>query len=94
LLQEALVRDTAILNRQPSNSEVAYRVAAVEASLNFIEPALQHLHQAIAVGWLDYRSLQKDPRFDSLRSNPELTTLIDGLSAKVAELRSKKTGRN
>jgi len=94
LLQEALARDTATLNRQPSNSEVAYRVAAVEASLNLTEPALQHLHQAIAVGWLDYRSLQKDPRFDALRSNPELTTLIDGLSAKVAELRSKKTGRN
>jgi tetratricopeptide (TPR) repeat protein/TolB-like protein len=94
LLEEALARDTATLNRQPSNSEVAYRVAAVEASLNLIEPALQHLHQAIALGWLDYRSLQKDPRFDALRSNPELTTLIDGLSAKVAELRSKKTGRN
>jgi tetratricopeptide (TPR) repeat protein len=94
LLEEALARDTAILKRQPSNAEVAYRVAAVEASLNLIEPALQHLHQAIALGWLDYRSLQKDPRFDALRSNPELTTLIDGLSAKVAELRSKKTGRN
>jgi tetratricopeptide (TPR) repeat protein/TolB-like protein len=94
LLKEALARDTATLNRQPSNSEVAYRLAAVEASLNLIEPALQHLHQAIALGWLDYRSLQKDPRFDSLRANPELDTLIDGLSAKVAELRSKKAGRN
>ncbi len=94
LLQEALARDTATLNRQPSNAEVAYRVAAVEASLNLTEPSLQHLHQAIAVGWLDYRSLRQDPRFDALRGNPELTTLIDGLSAKVAELRNKKTGRN
>jgi serine/threonine protein kinase/Tfp pilus assembly protein PilF len=94
LLEEALARDTKTLQRQPSNSEAAYRLAAVEASLNLIEPAFQHLHQAIALGWLDYRSLQKDPRFDALRSNPELTTLIDGFSAKVAELRSKKTGRN
>jgi tetratricopeptide (TPR) repeat protein len=89
LLQEALARETATFNRQPSNPEVAYRIAAVEASLNLIEPALQHLHQAITLGWLDYRSLQKDPRFDSLRTNPELNTLTDGLSAKVAELRSK-----
>jgi tetratricopeptide (TPR) repeat protein len=94
MLEEALARDTATLKRQPSNAAAAYRVAAVEASLNLIEPALQHLHQAIALGWLDYRSLQKDPRFDALRSNPELKTLIDGCSAKVAELRSEKPGRN
>jgi serine/threonine protein kinase/tetratricopeptide (TPR) repeat protein len=88
LLQESLARERATLNRQPANPEAAYRLAAVEASLNLTEPALQHLHQAVALGWLDYRSLQRDPRFDSLRSNPELNTLTDGLSAKVAELRS------
>ena len=88
LLQDALTKETAMLNRQPSNPEVVYRVAAVEASLDLIEPALQHLRQAIALGWLDYRSLQKDPRFDSLRNHPEFDTLIDGLSAKVAELRN------
>ena len=71
---------------------MAFRVAAVESSLNLIEPALGHLQQAIALGWLDYRSLQKDPRFDPLRNHPELNTLIDGLSAKVAELRSKTRG--
>lgn len=86
LLREALERETAALKRQPSNPEAAYRVAAVEASLNLSEAALQHLHQAVSLGWLDYRSLQRDPRFDPLRSNPELTTLIDGLSAKVADL--------
>jgi tetratricopeptide (TPR) repeat protein len=88
LLQESLARESATLNRQPSNPEAAYRLAAVEASLNLTDAALQHLDQAVALGWLDYRSLQKDPRFDSLRANPELNTLIDGLSAKVAELRS------
>jgi tetratricopeptide (TPR) repeat protein len=88
LLQESLARESAIFNRQPANPEAAYRLAAVEASLNLTETALQHLRQAVALGWLDYRSLQKDPRFDSLRANPELDTLIDGLSAKVAELRS------
>ena len=89
LLRESLDQETTNLGRQPNNPHAAYRVAAVEASLNLVEPAFQHLRQAIALGWLDYRSLQKDPRFDSLRVNPELDTLIDGLSAKVAELRSK-----
>jgi tetratricopeptide (TPR) repeat protein len=93
LLQESLAKESAILNRQPGNPEAAYRVAAVEASLNLTEPALKHLHQAIDLGWLDYRSLQKDPRFDSLRANPEFDTLIDGLSAKVAELRSNAKRR-
>ena len=93
LLQESLARENATLNRQPSNPEAAYRLAAVEASLNLTEAALQHLHQAVALGWLDYRSLQKDPRFDSLRAHPELDTLIDGLSAKVAELRSNTKGK-
>jgi serine/threonine-protein kinase len=89
LLRESFATETTNLARQPNSPDAAYGVAAVEASLNLIEPAFQHLRQAIALGWLDYRSLQKDPRFDSLRANPELDTLIDGLSAKVAELRSR-----
>ena len=88
LLEAALAAETAAFKLQPRNPEAAYRLAAVEACLNQSDPALEHLRQAIALGWLDYRSLQKDPRFDPLRANPELNTLIDGLSAKVAELRS------
>ncbi len=93
LLQESLEAEMVVLQRQPGNPEAAYRVAAVESSLNLPEAALQHLQQAVALGWLDYRSLQRDPRFDSLRTSPELDTLIDGLSAKVADLRSKAKAR-
>jgi tetratricopeptide (TPR) repeat protein len=89
LLDDCLVAETAAFNMQPRNSEAAYRLAAVEACLKRNDAALNHLRQAIALGWLDYRSLQRDPRFDSLRTNPELDTLIDGLSAKVAELRKQ-----
>jgi tetratricopeptide (TPR) repeat protein len=89
LLQESLEIERAAFNRQPPNSETAYRLAAVEASLNLTQASLEHLHQAAALGWMDYRSLEKDPRFDSLRPNPELVTFIDGLSARVAELKNK-----
>ena len=90
LLETDLARQRAIFEREPANPEAAYRVAALEASLNLSEAALRHLHQAVGLGWLDYRSLQRDPRFDPLRSQPEFQTLIDGLSAKVAELTSKE----
>jgi tetratricopeptide (TPR) repeat protein len=93
LLQESIDIETAAFNRQPDNPEAAYRLAAVEASLSLSEPALRHLHKAVALGWLDYRSLQLDPRFDSLRASPELHTLIDGLSAKIADLHSKTKAR-
>jgi|SRR5882724_2313811 len=93
LLEECLATETAAFKLEPRNSEAAYRLAAVEACLNQGDAALDHLRQAITLGWLDYRSLRRDPRFDSLRSNPELNTLIDGLSARVAELRSKQPPR-
>jgi tetratricopeptide (TPR) repeat protein len=88
LLKESLARETETFKREFTNPEAAYRVAAVEASLGLVDPAFQHLHEAVALGWLDYRSLQKDPRFDSLQGAPEFTNLIDGLSAKVAGLRN------
>ena len=93
LLSDCLAAEAAAFKLQPRNPEAAYRLAAVEACLNQTDSALQHLRQAIALGWLDYRSLERDPRFDSLRTTPELDILTDGLSAKVAELRSN-TNRN
>jgi tetratricopeptide (TPR) repeat protein len=93
LLRESLEREKAAFSQQPGNSEIAYRLAAVEAALNLVEPALQHLKQAAAMGWIEYRSLQKDPRFDSLRSTPELDTFVDGLSARVAEMKNNTNAR-
>ena len=93
LLRESVETERAAFDRQPHNAETAYRVAAAEASLNLTDSALQHLREAAALGWMDYRSLQKDPRFDSLRSHPQLDAFIDGLSARVAELRNKASAR-
>jgi tetratricopeptide (TPR) repeat protein len=89
LLQMSLETETSILKRQPGHPEAAYRLAAAEASLDLSEPALEHLAQAISFGWLDYRSLEKDPRFDSLRSSPKYADLVKQLSERVAALRSK-----
>jgi len=89
LLEVCLKKEAAALERTPANPEVAYRLAAVEASLDMTEAALGHLHTATSSGWIDYRSLNLDPRFDSLRGNPAFQTIIDHLSAKVADMRSQ-----
>jgi tetratricopeptide (TPR) repeat protein len=88
LLEDCLARQRAIAEREPENPEAAYRLAAVEASLGMTEASFVHLRRAVARGWTDYRSLSLDPRFDLLRG-PEFQTIIDELSAKVADMRSK-----
>jgi len=79
----------AALDRAPDNPEIAYRLAAVEASLGLTETALSHLGRAVTSGWLDYRSLMLDPRFDSIRESPAFQTVVSDLSAKVADMRSR-----
>jgi tetratricopeptide (TPR) repeat protein len=89
ILRECLAKETGALNRQPDSPQAAYRLAAVEASLNMPQAAFQHLRQAVKSGWLDYRLLSLDPRFDSLRSDPALQTLLNEVSSRAAETRVK-----
>jgi tetratricopeptide (TPR) repeat protein len=88
ILEDCLARERANMEREPENPDAAYRVAAVEASLGMTEASLSHLKKAVALGWVDYRSLNLDPRFDLLRG-PEFQTILDELSAKVADMRGK-----
>ena len=89
LLTECLVKESASVAREPANPEAAYRLAAVEATLGMTETAFSHLRSAVSLGWIDYRSLTLDPRFDSLRMNSEFETILNTLSAKVAEMRAQ-----
>lgn len=92
LLEECLIKERANAETQPASPEAVYRLAAVEASLGMTEASLAHLRKAVALGWVDYRSLSLDPRFDRARG-PEFQTIVNELSAKVADMRSKANTR-
>jgi tetratricopeptide (TPR) repeat protein len=87
LLKACLDKETAAVSREPSNPEAAYRLAALEALLGKSEASLSHLRKAMAEGWVDYRSFQIDPRFDSLRQALEFDTIVKELSVKVGDMR-------
>jgi tetratricopeptide (TPR) repeat protein len=89
LLEECLVQETTTVSREPTNPEAAYRLGAVETSLGILQSGYHHLREAVNLGWVDYRSLALDPRFDSLRSNPEFESIIKGLSVKMTEMKRK-----
>ncbi|HVF72867.1 MAG TPA: protein kinase [Chthoniobacterales bacterium] len=93
MLEEALQREAETLSSAPEHPEVLYRIAAIESSLGRIEPALEHLQAAIRAGWIDYRSLKLDPRFDRIRDGDTFKNILTWLSIKVAELRRQQSGR-
>jgi serine/threonine protein kinase/tetratricopeptide (TPR) repeat protein len=89
ILVDCLQIERAKAERQPDNPEGLYRLAAVESSLGLIDSSVQHLRFALERGWLDYRSLRMDPRFDLLRGDPQFDEIISNLSTEVAEKRRK-----
>jgi tetratricopeptide (TPR) repeat protein len=92
ILQQELKKELDRLHSAPQHPEILYQVAAIEASLNRIGPALERLQGAVNAGWIDYRSLDLDPRFDALRSQPTFRDIIARLQSKVEEMR-RQTGQ-
>jgi tetratricopeptide (TPR) repeat protein len=86
LLEDCLSKERKIVEQEPESPEAFYRLAAIEAPLGMTEASFAHLRKAMVTGWVDYRYLSLDPRFDALRS-PEFQTIINELSAKVADMR-------
>lgn len=94
LLERLLAAETRKLERVPGNPELLYRVAAVEASLDREEEAIDHLRRAFEAGRIDYRSLQLDPRFDSLRRDERFGKILLAMAARVASLRATVVNHN
>jgi serine/threonine protein kinase/tetratricopeptide (TPR) repeat protein len=93
LLEEALRTETETLSSAREHPEVLYRIAAIESSLGRTESALEHLKAATGAGWIDYRSLDLDPRFDRIRDTDTFKDILARLRHKVEELRRQESGR-
>jgi serine/threonine protein kinase/tetratricopeptide (TPR) repeat protein len=88
-LMRCLQTERGVVERQPNNPEALYRLAAVESSLGLTDSSIQHLISAVQCGWIDYRSLQMDPRFDLLRDDSQFNEIISDLSMKIADKRKR-----
>jgi serine/threonine protein kinase/tetratricopeptide (TPR) repeat protein len=91
VLERCLITELAAIEQQPENSEVFYRLAAIEASLGKLDGSIEHLRTSVRLGWVDHRSLALDPRFDALHSEPAFESIINDLSARMADMRTKIT---
>jgi serine/threonine protein kinase/tetratricopeptide (TPR) repeat protein len=87
LLQECLVKELNQLDSAPDNPDVLYRISAIESSLRRTEPAIGHLQAAVAAGWIDYRSLSLDPRFDAVADDVRFQAILGKLKLKIDDLR-------
>jgi tetratricopeptide (TPR) repeat protein len=89
LLERCLEAEAVAVKRTPTNPEALYRLAAVESTLGMSTPSIDHLRAAVSSGWIDYRSLAMDPRFDTVRENLQFRTILEDLMSNVADMRAK-----
>jgi serine/threonine protein kinase/tetratricopeptide (TPR) repeat protein len=86
LLEQCLAREAA-KQAISQNPATLYEIAAIEASLGKPELALEHLRAAMSAGWIDFRSMRLDPRFDSIVHDPRFEFFKDSVSRSVAAMR-------
>ncbi len=93
LLKEAQTLDEKELSSTPDNLNRLYSMAADYAALGDRENATSALTKAIAAGWIDHRSMELDPRFDSIRDTSIFKDILTQLINKVGEMRRTLPGR-
>jgi serine/threonine protein kinase/tetratricopeptide (TPR) repeat protein len=93
LLEEARLLDEKELLLVPDNLRRLYSLAATHAALGNEAEANRSLEQAMAAGWIDYRSMMIDPRFDSIRNEAAFQEKLTRLTLKVQDMRRLELGR-
>lgn len=89
LLEKCMASDRAELIRSPRHPEILYRLAAADAIKGDTASALTHLRESIAAGYIDYRSMRMDPRFEAVAGTSEFQQITSNLATHVAELRRR-----
>jgi hypothetical protein len=94
VLQRCLATEKTALRLAPNHPAILYRMAAIESSLGEVESSLTHLNSAVANGWLDYRSLALDPRFDRLRGDTRYRQVSEAMATRVASLQRSQSAES
>ena len=89
LLIEARRLDEQELLETPGNPERLYSLAASESALGNARNALKALDDAIRAGWIDYRCVELDPRFDAIRSSCEFGRMVADVKSKIQTFRQQ-----
>ena len=92
LLEEARDLDEQELVKAPGDPKRLYDLTANQAALGNSDAALAALSKSIAAGWIDYRSLELDPRFDSIRESQSFKEALDRLKQKIQSMRQRVAG--
>jgi tetratricopeptide (TPR) repeat protein len=92
LLEDARALDKKELSSAPENSARLYSLAADEAALDQVDVAIVSLDKAITAGWIDYRSMELDPRFDSIRDTQAFRDILSRLIRRVEEMKRPLSG--
>jgi tetratricopeptide (TPR) repeat protein/TolB-like protein/tRNA A-37 threonylcarbamoyl transferase component Bud32 len=92
-LKTCLADEETTQKSAPRDPDTLYRLAALQASLGNNDASLVHLNEAFQNGWLDYRSLALDPRFDGLRQHEGYTKFVNVVSTRVDALRRSQLPR-
>jgi hypothetical protein len=58
-------------------------------ALGETEKAFEALNRAVEAGWVDYRSMNLDPRFDAVRDTDAFRDIIARLTTKVQAMLDK-----
>jgi tetratricopeptide (TPR) repeat protein len=93
LLEEARDLDLKDLQAAPDNPTFLYSLAADYSALGQKEEAVSQLQKAVRAGWIDYRFLSLDPRFDSIREIQQFKEIFLQLTAKVRAMDANTAGR-
>jgi len=93
LVEQACALDEKESALNPENPVRLYSLAADRAVLGQEAESIAALERAVAAGWINHRSLELDPRFDSLRQNRVFQNILTRLSTTVEEMRRSLPSR-
>ena len=87
LLEQARELDEKEVAITPDNPNRLYSLASTLAAMQQKEAALDVLQRAVGAGWIDYRSLEADPRFDGVRHTDAFKRSVTTIKNEVQKMR-------